>query len=112
MAKKWDNLKKKMSRAAQARVDARVKQTLSSMPLAEIRKAIGMTQAELSKALEMGQGSVSKVENAADMYLSTLRKFVDAMGGELVIKATFPKGREIVIDQFSGLGEERRRRAG
>ena len=101
MAKKWDNLKTKMSPAAQARVDARVKETLASMPLAEIRKAIGLTQAQLAETLETGQGSVSKIENAADMYLSTLRRFVSALGGDLVIKASFPGGREFVIDHLS-----------
>jgi transcriptional regulator with XRE-family HTH domain len=101
MAKKWDNLKAKMSPEAQARVDARVQETLASMPLAEIRKAIGLTQAQLAETLEMGQGSISKIENATDMYLSTLRRFVAALGGNLVIKASFPEGREIVIDHLS-----------
>ena len=106
MAKKWNNLKKKMSREAQARIDARVKETLASMPLAEIRKAIGLTQAQLAETLDMGQGSVSKIENATDMYLSTLRRFVSALGGDLVIKASFPKGREFVIDHLSALREQ------
>ncbi|MBL9140915.1 MAG: helix-turn-helix transcriptional regulator, partial [Phycisphaerae bacterium] len=68
MSKKWSDLKQKMRPAARARVDARVKKTLASMPLAEIRKAIGLTQAEVAKQLEQSQGSVSKIENAADMY--------------------------------------------
>lgn len=106
MAKKWHNLKKKMSPEAQARVDARAKDTLASMPLSEIRKAIGLTQAELADTLEMGQGSVSKIENATDMYLSTLRRFVNALGGDLVLKASFPEGREFVIDNLAALHEQ------
>jgi len=101
MAKKWDNLKKGMSPDAQARVDARVKDTLAAMPLSEIRKAIGLTQAQLAETLRQGQGSVSKIENATDMYLSTLRRFVTALGGELVVKASFPEGREFVIDHLA-----------
>jgi transcriptional regulator with XRE-family HTH domain len=103
MAKKWDDLKKKMAPAARARVNARVRATLASMPLAEIRKAVGMTQAELAEHLDAGQGSVSKIERAADMYLSTLRKYVEALGGELHLTAQFPDGRKIEIDHVTDL---------
>lgn len=103
MAKKWETLKKRMSREAQARVDAQVREDLASMPLAEVRKAIGLTQAQLAETLDMGQGGVSKIENAADMYLSTLRRFVEALGGQLVITATFPGGREFRIEHMSDL---------
>lgn len=92
-----------MSPAAKARVDARVRTTLASMPLAEIRKAIGLTQVELAESLELGQGSVSKIEHQADMYISTLRRYVHALGGELHLTAEFPDGRRMEIDGISGL---------
>ncbi len=101
MASKWNNLKRKMSPEAQSRIDARVKATLATMPLAEIRKAIGMTQADLGEKLEVAQGSVSKIENAADMYLTTLRKYVEALGGELHLTAKFADGRQIEIDHLA-----------
>ncbi len=107
MANKWDSLKNRMSPRARARVDARVRKTLESMPLAEIRKAIGMTQKELAGKLEVEQGSVSKVENAADMYLTTLRKYVEALGGELHLTATFPGGRRVEIDHVAEAAERR-----
>jgi transcriptional regulator with XRE-family HTH domain len=100
MAHKWNTLKKTMSPAAQRRVDERVRATLESMPLAEIRRAIGLTQAELAGSLDVAQGSVSKLENAADMYLTTLRKYVEALGGELNLTARFPSGREIRIEHI------------
>lgn len=100
MANKWSKLKGAMSDGARVRVDARVKGTLARMPLAEIRKAIGMTQIDLAQGLEMGQGSVSKIENAADMYLTTLRKYVEAMGGELHLTARFADGREMEIERL------------
>lgn len=103
MANKWKDLKDRMSPGARARVDARVKETLASMPLAEIRKAVGMTQADLARQLDQRQGSVSKIENAADMYLTTLRKYVEALGGELHLTATFSDGRRFEIDNVSGL---------
>jgi DNA-binding XRE family transcriptional regulator len=103
MAHKWEKLKQRMSPAARARVDARVKETLSTLPLAEIRRAIGMTQQELASKLEVGQGSVSKLENAADMYLTTLRKYVEALGGHLRLTAEFPGGRRMDIDEVGKL---------
>lgn len=92
-----------MSPAARARVNARVRKTLKSMPLAEIRKAIGLTQADMAKQLEQSQGSISKIENTADMYLSTLRKYIEAMGGELRLTATFDRGRTFEIDHIAEL---------
>ena len=106
MATKWTSLKAKMDPAARARVDARVRSTLAAMPLAEIRKAAGLTQAELAERLQTGQGSVSKLENAADMYLTTLRRYVEALGGELQLTAKFPDGREMLIDDLPGLTTE------
>jgi transcriptional regulator with XRE-family HTH domain len=91
---------KNMPPEARARVDARVARTLATMPLPEVRKAIGMTQAELAANLETGQGTVSKLERAADMYLSTLRKYVEALGGELHLVASFPEGRRIEIERL------------
>ncbi|MBX3383370.1 MAG: helix-turn-helix transcriptional regulator [Phycisphaeraceae bacterium] len=103
MANKWNNLKRKMSPQAQTRVDSRVKATLQAMPLAEIRKAIGMTQADLAGKLDVAQGSVSKFENAADMYLTTLRKYVEALGGELHLTAKFADGRELEIQHLADM---------
>lgn len=103
MANKWENLKRRMSPAARARVDARLAETLRGMPLAEIRKAAGLTQQELAGKLELGQGTVSKIENAADMYLTTLRKYVEALGGELHLTAVFPGGRTLEIDHVAHL---------
>ena len=100
-SKKWKDLKGRMSEESRARVDARVEQTLRAMPLAEIRKAVGQTQQELAKALDVAQGSVSKFENATDMYLSTLRKYVRALGGELSLSVTFEDGRRMEISQVS-----------
>jgi DNA-binding XRE family transcriptional regulator len=101
MAHKWENLKRRMNPERRARIEAAVKAELESMPLAEIRKAIGMTQADLAGKLDTGQGSVSKIENAADMYLTTLRKYIQALGGELHLTASFPGGRNIDIDALS-----------
>jgi transcriptional regulator with XRE-family HTH domain len=59
-----------------------------------------MTQQQLARILKVNQAAVSKMERRTDMYLSTLREFIRAMGGELKITATFPGGGQVEIKQF------------
>jgi DNA-binding Xre family transcriptional regulator len=82
-------------------------QLIAEMPLEEMRAARHITQTHLASLLQITQASVSKMEKRTDMYVSTLRSFVQAMGGELEIRAIFPEGT-VKIDQFANLnaGEE------
>lgn len=92
MAKSFKNLKEKMSPASRARAEVKAEQMLKEMPLYELRNARQLTQEKLAKELNVKQSAVSKLERRADMYVSTLREFVRAMGGELEITARFPEG--------------------
>ena len=76
---------------------------LAEMPLNELRQARGLTQATLASLLHVEQPSIAKMEKRTDMYLSTLRNLVQAMGGDLVLTAKFPDG-EVRINNFSDLG--------
>ncbi|MFZ4794248.1 MAG: XRE family transcriptional regulator [Blastocatellia bacterium] len=58
-----------------------------------------LTQEQVAEAMKMNQAAVSKMEHQTDIYVSTLRKFVTALGGEIKIVASFPD-REVVINQF------------
>ncbi len=58
--------------------------------LAALREARGVTQSELARAWETSQANVSRVEREKDVYLSTLRRYVEALGGRLEITAVFP----------------------
>jgi transcriptional regulator with XRE-family HTH domain len=91
-----------MSPERRARVAARVKAELALMPLHQLRQAREMTQARLAEVLEMDQGNISKLEKRTDMYLSTLRSYVEAMGGALEIRAVFPDG-DVKIDLLNKL---------
>ena len=93
-----------------ARVDARVRETVARLRLADIREAIGQTQLVMAAKLKLGQASVSKIESATDMYLSTLRRYIEALGGELVISAKFPEGTVIPIDSLSSAPKRVRKR--
>jgi predicted transcriptional regulator len=92
MARNFRELEAKMSPESRARVAARVKEELAQMPLHQLRNAREMTQTRLAELLEMDQGNISKLEQRTDMYLSTLRSYVEAMGGALEIRAVFPDG--------------------
>lgn len=100
MAKKFSELRNKMSLERRARIEARVKAALQEMPLHELRRARDLTQVTLAKVMGTSQGEVSKIEQRTDVYLSTLRSYLEAMGGELEIVARFPDGA-VKISQFS-----------
>jgi transcriptional regulator with XRE-family HTH domain len=103
MAKNFSGLRAKMSPAAQGRAHEMTKTMLAEMPLNELRQARGLTQATLASLLHVEQPSIAKMEKRTDMYLSTLRNLVQAMGGDLVVTARFPDG-EVKINNFSDLG--------
>lgn len=102
MARNFKELRVKMSPESRARVEERVQHALQSMPLEELREARELTQTQLAQVLQVSQGAVSKVERRADMYISTLRSYVRAIGGDLQIRAVFPEG-EVLINQFEDL---------
>ena len=102
MARNFRELEAKMSPERRARIAARVKAELALMPLHQIRSARQMTQTRLAELLEMDQGNISKLEQRTDMYLSTLRSYVEAMGGALEIRAVFPEG-DVKIDLLNKL---------
>jgi predicted XRE-type DNA-binding protein len=99
MAHKFKDLQMKMSAERRARVEERVHQAIKEMALDELRTAREFTQAELSEVLRVDQGSISKLERRTDMYIRTLRRYIEAMGGSLQIRAVFPDG-EVQINQF------------
>ncbi len=72
------------------------------MSLAELRRARELTQKAIGETLHVGQPAVAKLEKRTDMYVGNLRRFVEAMGGELEIVAHFPDG-DILINNFADL---------
>jgi hypothetical protein len=92
MAKKFRDLHARMSPEAQARAAARASEIVAEATLAEIRTSKEVTQARLAEILEVSQGAISKVEARSDAYISTVRDYVEAMGGELELIARFPEG--------------------
>jgi DNA-binding XRE family transcriptional regulator len=104
MATKWRDIRKTLSREAEERIRQSVIDAAGVMTLYQLREARSLTQVNLAKVLQVNQGAVSRMEKRTDMYVSTLRSYIQAMGGQLQVKAIFPEG-EVEIDQFETLAE-------
>jgi transcriptional regulator with XRE-family HTH domain len=74
------------------------------LTLAELRKARDLTQTQLAAALDTTQPGISKIEQRTDLYVSTLRSYVEALGGHLEVTAVFADG-PVSISTFSSLAE-------
>ncbi len=105
MAKNFKLLQAKMSPAARARSEAMANRMIVEMALDELREARELTQEQLAQAFHVTQAAISKMERRTDMYLSTLRGIIKAMGGELEIRAIFPEGI-VRINQFKELRKQ------
>ena len=91
MAKTFDELVKRTTTAAtRERAVRRSRKLLAELLLSEVRRLAGKSQRELAKTLGIKQPSLSKLESQDDMQLSTLRRIVEALGGELQVLARFP----------------------
>lgn len=92
-----------LPKAQQDRIAARYRVLKDEVEsLQALRKAAGKAQNEIASTLRISQPSVSKIEKQTDMYLSTLRNYVEAVGGDLELVVRFPKQEPL---HLRGLGE-------
>jgi transcriptional regulator with XRE-family HTH domain len=108
MAKKFRELRARMSPEARGRSEAKAQIMFEEMALDELREALRLTQESLAQTLHVNQAAISKVERRSDMLISTLRKIIEAMGGELEIRAILPGGT-VRIGQFEEIRERKAR---
>lgn len=99
-ARNFKELQARMSPERQAANAAEAARMLREMPLDELRAARHLTQEHLASLLNVKQASISKMERRTDMYIGTLSRVIEAMGGQLEIRAIFPDGA-VRITQFS-----------
>ena len=104
MAHSFRTLRDKMSPEAKVQAIAKARAMMQEMPLAELRQARKLSQEQIAASLHVRQAAVSKLERRTDMYISTLRNFVKAMGGDLEITAHFPDG-SVKIVHFEDIGK-------
>jgi transcriptional regulator with XRE-family HTH domain len=81
------------------------------MTLRQLRKAHGRTQKKLATALKISQDGVSRLEKRSDLLLSTLRSYVEAMGGTLKLVAEFPGSRPVAVTGFDDMADTNLRRS-
>jgi transcriptional regulator with XRE-family HTH domain len=87
----------------QKKIKVRTRELVArEMSLRELRHAVNKTQKTVARTLNMGQEGISRLEKRSDLLLSTLRNYVEAVGGSLTLVAQFPDQEPIAIE---GLGE-------
>jgi DNA-binding XRE family transcriptional regulator len=105
MATNVNDIVKKLSPAQRRKVEARAAQLIAEeMTLRELRKARKLTQVRMARQLGITQDSVSRLEKRSDLLLSTLRKTVEAMGGNLSLVVEFPDRAPVVLSGIAGDG--------
>ena len=110
--KPFSELLEDMSPERRERIRKKTEELRQEMLLDELRKALMLTQEDLACSLNIKQATVSKIERQSDMYISTLRRFLSAMGAELKIIAAFHDDHEIEITQFEDISQKNGSRPG
>jgi transcriptional regulator with XRE-family HTH domain len=102
--KNLDRIRRETSPARRKRISKRAQELLAEeMTLGELRKAHELTQQRLAESLGIGQDQISKLEQRSDLLLSTLRSYIEAMGGKLTILAEFPKHKPVLLSGIAAL---------
>lgn len=98
------NYLKQLPAERQKKIEARAQEIRAEeLSLRELRKALHCSQETVADILGVKQAEVSKMERRTDMYLSTLRRYIEAMGGHLDLVASFPRLKPVLIKELSPL---------
>lgn len=100
MAKPFKTLLEQLPQERRERIADRTQNLLIKMALQELRQARNLTQQQLADALGISQAALSKMEHQSDIQVSTLRRILSAMGGELKLVAHFPDGEFVISSQL------------
>lgn len=102
----FERLRERMTPQQRANAEQKAIALRADMTLGELRQARLLTQQSLGETLRVGQTAIAKMEKRTDMYVGNLRRFIEAMGGELDIVARFPEG-SVKIGNFTEIGGTR-----
>ena len=98
MARSLDQVIASLPAKRRAKIEQRANQLAT---LRDLRRAVARTQEELAARLGVGQDTVSRIERRSDILLSTLRRYIEAMGGELQLVARFPERSPLIIEHIA-----------
>ena len=102
MTVRLEEILNEMSEVRRAQIYKRADEIRQEINLREMRRLRKVTQTRLSKKLKIGQEGVSRIEKRTDLYLSTLRSYVEGLGGKLSLTVEFPDRAPVIL---SGFGE-------
>ncbi len=107
MGKKLEEYMSGLSESERVAIADRSEELVAEeLTLRQLRRAMHQSQEKLGKVLQVNQAAVSKLERRSDMYVSTLRSYVEAMGGRLEIIANFPGRPAVKIKRFGDLADD------
>lgn len=107
MASTLDDKMKKLSPARRKKIEARATELIAEeMSLRDLRRALRLTQDRIAETLGIGQEGVSRLEKRSDLLISTLRSYIEAMGGRLSIIAEFPERQPVILSGLSKMDTE------
>lgn len=98
----------KLSATRQSKIKKRAHELISKeVALRDLRKALELTQTDVSDKLHINQEAISRLEKRSDLMLSTLKSYINAMGGELSLTAKFPNKPPIKLGGFGDLEHQK-----
>jgi DNA-binding XRE family transcriptional regulator len=104
MAKTLENKLAGLSPARRKRVEARTAELIAEeQSLCDLRHALALTQEHMAEELGIGQDGISRLEKRSDLLLSTLRNYIEAMGGKLRLVAEFPNRPPVFLGGLQGM---------
>ena len=108
MSRNVNDIIRKLSPRQRKKVEARAAQLIAEeMTLRQLRQACRLTQQKVAKSLRIGQEGVSKIERRSDLLISTLREYVQAMGGQLSLVVEFPDREPVILSGITELQESK-----
>jgi transcriptional regulator with XRE-family HTH domain len=105
MARNLEQVMEKLPRKRRDKVERRAAELAT---LKDLRQAVELTQEDLAASLGVGQDTISRLEQRSDMLISTLKRYVQAMGGQLDLVAKFPNRPAVIIDRIAARAPVRR----
>ncbi len=110
MARPWKDIKKKFSEEEEQELEREALAELDRIGFNKLRQARKQTQVALAERLDIPQNAVSRMERRTDLLLSTMRGFVEALGGKLELRVIFPDG-EFVLEELAPPPRARRKKS-
>ena len=105
--KNIDKIRKELSAERRNKIEVRAAELIAEeMSLRELRRAHKLTQERIGEALGIGQDQVSRLEQRSDLLISTLRRYIEAMGGRLTLIAEFPDHQPVMLSGIASIGTE------